>query len=117
MPLLKFRNAQCQVSEINKFASNYQFNNILDRGERSSLRGPRPDEDRLVRLVDVALQLREVSARAARGLQLGGDVQRGMAGEAAPTPLRLRPPRPLLVRSAKVAEPIDHMTRCSVHYG
>ena len=81
---------------------------VLDRGERSSLRGPRPDEDRLVRLVDVAVQLREVSARAARGLQLGGDVQRGMAGEAAPTPLRLRPPRPLLVRPAKVAEPLDH---------
>ena len=32
-----------------------------------------------------------------------------MAGEAAPTPLRLRPPRPLLVRPAKVAEPLDHM--------
>ena len=78
------------------------------RGERSSLRGPRPDEDRLVRLVNVALQLREVSARAARGLQLGGDVEGGMAGEAAPTPLRLRPPRPLLVRPAKVAEPLDH---------
>ena len=30
-----------------------------------------------------------------------------MAGEAAPTPLRLRPPRPLLVRPAKVAEPLD----------